>query len=99
MKPQLTPEQREARAVWLRQTMGQIPADHDWARAVVTLVESLADESMPGLLAPPGAVTHDDRTYNAGRVSLAEDLLQRLEQWHRAAVAHRKQTVSDPHSP
>lgn len=94
MKPTMTPEAREARAAWLRQTMGQIPADHDWARAVVTIVESLAEESMPCLIAPPNTVTQDDRTYNAGRVSFAEDLLRRFELWHRAAVAQREQSVS-----
>lgn len=94
MRPALTKQEQDARAAWLRMTMGQIPPDHDWARAVVMLVKSLAEESMPSLLAPPNAATHDDRTYNAGRVAFAEDLLQRLELWHRAAVAHEKQTES-----
>lgn len=99
MKPQLTPEEREARQAWLRRTMAQIPPDHDWARAVVMLVESLAEESMPSLLAPPTVATHDDRTYNAGRVAFAEDLLHRVGLWHRAAVAHQEQSVSVPESP
>lgn len=88
----LTPEQHAQRAAWLKQTMGQIPADHDWARAVVILIKSLSDESLPLVIAPPGSVTQDDRTYNAGRVAFAEDLLQRLEMWHRAAFAAEEQS-------
>lgn len=74
--------------------MAQIPPDHEWSRAMVMLIESLADETMPSLLAPPSGSTQDDRTYNAGRIAFAQDLLERVSMWHRSAVAHEEQSVT-----
>ena len=94
-----TRQDQERLQLWLRTTLGSIPEDHDWARAVVTVVKQMRDESMPYLVAPPQAVSAEDRTYNAGRVAFAEDLLNRLERWSVVPVAEASESPTVPDSP
>jgi hypothetical protein len=96
----LTHEDKERLAQWCKETIGGIPENHDWSRAVVTLVKQMRDESMPYLVAPPESVTAEDRIYNAGRVAFAEDLLHRLGRWQVvAAVARASESTTVPDSP
>lgn len=89
MRTKLTQAEREIRADRIRGVLQAIPADHPFARVVVEIVDDLANETLDTMIAPPSAVSAEDRVYNAGRVSFAEDLLQRLEAWHRSAEQAR----------
>lgn len=87
MKPNPTDAERKARKEWIERILGGVPPSADWPRAFVGIVEDMAAHTEDALLAPPGAVTAEDRVYNAGRIAFARDLLARLERYHRAAHA------------
>lgn len=96
LKPQLTEHEAKQRADWVARTISHVPPDHPWARCMVQIIEGLADETVPMLVAPPSACSAEDRAYNAGRVAFAEDLLRRLQTWHRAASKVPPSDVPDP---
>lgn len=86
LRPRLTQQESEQRRQRLQRALDNIPADHPWSRAIVELIDTLRTETELVLLAPPAAVSPEDRTYNAGRMAFADDLLARLEAAYRAAA-------------
>lgn len=71
--------------------LGEIPPEHPWFQAIVTMVADLKRETYDSLVAPPGGpVTAATRDYDAGRSSMADDVLTRLRR--RQAVAEKQRS-------
>lgn len=64
-----------------------VPTDHEWSKALNTLLDAAEREELAALLLPPSASSVEDRTYNAGRGAMLHDLRARLRKWLKVSVA------------
>lgn len=70
--------------------LGQIPPDHPWFQAVVQVVQELKGETYQSLVSPPTVgIPSAARDFDAGRCTMADDILTRLESRQREAERQR----------
>ena len=70
--------------------LGEIPPEHPWFLAIIEMVQGLKSETYESLVAPPGpAITASSREFDAGRCTMADDVLTRLMKRYKAAEKKR----------
>lgn len=57
-----------------KEAIGEIPIDHPWFQAVLAIVREKKEETYTSLLVPPTHTSDAGRHYDAGRLSMAEDI-------------------------